>query len=298
MKQAVCILTLFFATSSFGQEQAPTIQDPAQLVGKQVNVQRMPLCQPGTYTVDRAHAGKQATVVSLKPNKMMPPLSKGAMSRLTPEMRAVIEDQQKAATLLLQFEDGTKLDTCAPIGPKKLSNYLELVPGQTLAPVPQLNPNPAASPSVTATRSDGGNWRIVETKDPLTDARTVEFINRPSESSGRAIRMICDGKGHFRNLLFDSDQVLGRPDSGDDMTVYVRFDDGKIEMKFWSPSTDFRTLYAKSTVWGSYKGILKELLQARRVRVRYAVFGGTWTTDDYDVSGIDTQKLREYCGLP
>ena len=39
----------------------------------------------------------------------------------------MLDDQQKAAMLLLQFEDGTKLDTCTPIGPQGLSVYLELV---------------------------------------------------------------------------------------------------------------------------------------------------------------------------
>jgi hypothetical protein len=40
----------------------------------------------------------------------------------------LLDDQQKAATLLLQFEDGTKLETCTPIGPQGLAYYLELVP--------------------------------------------------------------------------------------------------------------------------------------------------------------------------
>lgn len=134
MKNIKLILLLALPSISVGQDQ-PTIQDPAQLVGKQVNVQRMPLCQPGTYTADLAHAGKLATVVSVKPNNMMPPLSPKVISRLPPETRAMIEDQQKAATLLLQFEDGTKLDSCAPVGPKALANYLELAPGQSLTPV-------------------------------------------------------------------------------------------------------------------------------------------------------------------
>jgi hypothetical protein len=74
-----------------GQDQ-PTIQDPAQLIGKEVNVQRMPLCQPGTYTADLAHAGKRATVISVKPNNMMPSLSSKVMSGLPPETRTMIED--------------------------------------------------------------------------------------------------------------------------------------------------------------------------------------------------------------
>jgi hypothetical protein len=138
-----------FSMSGSGQEQSLSLQDPAQLVGKQVNVQRLPLCQPGTYTVDLSHAGKQATVVSVKSNNRIPALPPRAVSRLAPEMRAMIEDQQKAATLLLQFEDGTKLDSCAPLGPQMLVSYLELVPGQTLVPVSHPAPTIAAASTAT-----------------------------------------------------------------------------------------------------------------------------------------------------
>jgi len=138
--------------SGSGQERSFALQDPAQLVGKQVNVQRMPLCQPGTYTADLSHAGKQATVLSAKPNNMIPALPPRALSRLTPEMRALVEDQQKAATLLLQFGDGTKLDSCAPLGPKMLAGYLEIVPGQTLVPVSHPVPTTAASSAVTTSQ--------------------------------------------------------------------------------------------------------------------------------------------------
>jgi hypothetical protein len=64
-------------------------------------------------------------------------------------------DQQKAALLVLQFEDGAKLDTCAPIGPKKLSEYLEIVPGQTLEPVPQTKTgaSSAATPTPPSTQT-------------------------------------------------------------------------------------------------------------------------------------------------
>ena len=108
MKQLLAALLLVLAVSSFGKEKL-FIKDPAKLVGKKVNVHRIPLCQPGTDTADLAHAGKQATVVSVKPNKT-PAMSPAFTSRLTPDARALLDDQQKAATLLLQFEDGTKLD--------------------------------------------------------------------------------------------------------------------------------------------------------------------------------------------
>ena len=126
MKQLIPILLLLLVASSFGKNP-PAIKDPMKLVGKKVNVHNIPLCQPGTNKADLAHAGKQATVVSAKPNTM-PAMSPALTSRLPPDIRAMLDDQQKAATLLFQFADGAKLDTCTPIGPQGLAFYLELVP--------------------------------------------------------------------------------------------------------------------------------------------------------------------------
>jgi len=125
MKQVFAAILLLLAVSSFGKNP-PAIKDPMKLVGKKVKVDSIPLCQPGTNKADLAHAGKQAIVISAKPNTT-PAMSPAFTSRLTPEARALLDDQQKAATLLLQFEDGTKLDTCTPIGPQELAFYLEVV---------------------------------------------------------------------------------------------------------------------------------------------------------------------------
>jgi hypothetical protein len=43
------IVLLMVAMVAFGQEQQPPIQDLTFLIGKQVTVQRVPLCRPGTY---------------------------------------------------------------------------------------------------------------------------------------------------------------------------------------------------------------------------------------------------------
>jgi hypothetical protein len=115
------ITLLLFTVAGFGQEQQQqSIRDLNLLVGKDVTVQRMPLCQPGTYTVILAYAGKQAKVISLKPSKIAP-VSPKIMDRLTPDARAMIEDARKAATILVRFDDGTRLDSCGPIGPGRLS---------------------------------------------------------------------------------------------------------------------------------------------------------------------------------
>ena len=146
---ALAVFGILFSTiAAVAQDQPPTIQDPAQLVGKRVNVQRLPLCQPGTYKVDRSHAGEEATVLSAKPSKS-PRLTQAMMDRLSPGLRVMMLDKQKAALVLFEFKDGTKLDTCAPFGPNKLMEQLEILPGQTLEPIAQ----PVASPAVTSPAS-------------------------------------------------------------------------------------------------------------------------------------------------
>jgi hypothetical protein len=76
----------------------------------------------------------EATVLSAKPSTI-PALSKAVLDKMTPAMRDMMLDQQKAALLLVRFDDGAERDTCAAIGPKKLAEYVELAPGQTLESV-------------------------------------------------------------------------------------------------------------------------------------------------------------------
>lgn len=140
------LVTMLVAFAACGQEQQQPIQNLNLLVGRQVVVQRMPLCQAGTYTVVLSYAGKQAMVISIKPSKITS-LSQGVIASMPPQARAMVEDAQKAATILLRFEDGTQLDTCAPIGPSKVFDYFELAPGQTLQAVAQ---DPVAPPIVGA----------------------------------------------------------------------------------------------------------------------------------------------------
>jgi hypothetical protein len=164
------ILLPLTAVVSFGQEQQQPIQDLNQLIGKQVKVQRMPLCQPGTFTHVLDYAGKQATVISLKPSSLIPPISKKTMDMMKPEARAIIEDARKASTILLQFEDGTRLDSCAPIGPSRVSNYVDLAPGQTLQPITQASA-PATSSPETPTPATSASAKSVpmQSRDVLSD---------------------------------------------------------------------------------------------------------------------------------
>ena len=138
MTKAVAAQILFVATG-FGQT---TIQDLGSLVGKHVVVQRTGLCQPGTFNAVLTYAGKTATVLAVTPKKM-PQIPPSAMSRIPQgQMRELLEG--KGAIFLLKFEDGTELDSCAAITPSTMSDFVALVPGQTLesAPKPTV-PNPS-----------------------------------------------------------------------------------------------------------------------------------------------------------
>jgi hypothetical protein len=102
------------SANSLGQDSGPVIENPAQSVGKEIKFNRLPLCEPGKYKGDLAHAGMEATVVSAKPSNI-PAIPKVALDGMSPAGRDLILDQQKAALLLLRFDDGITLDTCAAI---------------------------------------------------------------------------------------------------------------------------------------------------------------------------------------
>ena len=174
MKQMVVLL---MAITGFGQEQQKPIQDLNLLIGKRVTAQRVPLCQPGTYTHVLTYAGKQAIVVSLKPLHL-DAMSQNVMDRLPPETRATIEDYRKAATLLVQFDDGTQLDTCTQIPPSKLADYFELAPGETLpnvqhSPTPPRTYAPVASIAVTPPAAS-----------PVTSAAQADVLSTLPQSAG------------------------------------------------------------------------------------------------------------------
>jgi hypothetical protein len=161
---SIVIIGVAVTSTAFGQQ----VQDVNQLVGKKVIIQRMPLCEPGTYNTVLAYAGKQGTVLSAKPSNMIH-LSESVMSRMKPEARAMMEDQQKAATLLVQFDDGKKLDTCAAIGPARISSYFELVEGETLGAAPPQHTTAVSLQTVDLLSDD-------EVKSALTGTGKNHFV--------------------------------------------------------------------------------------------------------------------------
>lgn len=107
---------------------APLPENLSLLLGKKVLVGQMRLCVPNTYNVKQAYRGQPARVVGFRRWKMNVPTE-----GLTPAMRTSVENMNNGRILLLQFEDGTKLDTCVPETAKELSSRIGLAPGQTIA---------------------------------------------------------------------------------------------------------------------------------------------------------------------
>ena len=177
---ATAALTLAFLPQvCLGQQQSASqpIQDSSLLVGKHVIVQRTPLCRPNTYTIVLAYAGKSATVISLKPSNV-PRMSEATMSNLGPAARALIEDAQRAATFLVEFEDGARLETCGPVGPNELSSYFELAPGESITPSTQ--------GSIDANEASIQNGPA---------APSVDSINSAAMLPDEQVRSAINGKG-------------------------------------------------------------------------------------------------------
>lgn len=239
---------------------AQEIQDPSRLIGKKVVAQRMPLCDPGTFTSVLAYAGKSGVVVSVKPSKTYN-LSPAMLARMAPETRAMMEDQQKAATVLVQFEDGKKLDTCAAIGPRRLAEYFELAEGETAAaatpavPAPQPSAPPAPAASTTA------NTRTATVAKTSADAPAVDMLSDAEVQSALA----GGGKDHYVQIndagLMAAQGALGTlphitlfmPEA----MIAIRKEQARKQYLSYDPSDDDRrrmlTVFAQGYVGKTYQ---------------------------------------------
>ena len=190
MKQLAALFSLITALSLTAAAQNELkVDDPSQLAGKKLNVLRAMLCQPNTFTANLNYSGKVATVVSVKPGKGVS-IPARTLNRMPPESRALFEDQMKAATLLLQFEDGTKLDTCAPIGPKKIAEYFELAPGETLGTAaPPKSDAPSAGLALASTGSSPASAGQAASSTPAGPQECPVVMTKvsSSESFGHAL---------------------------------------------------------------------------------------------------------------
>jgi hypothetical protein len=149
----------------------------------------MPLCEPKTYTVNLNHSGKVATVLSIKKSDAAQ-LSPSIMNQMPPAARAQMEDIYKGGAVLFQFEDGTKLDTCAVIGFRKLSDNLDLVPGQAIASAPA-----SSKPDVSGTGS---------APSATASAPTAASVASAPQECPVVVTKISSGSGGFGHGLAEA----------------------------------------------------------------------------------------------
>lgn len=210
------IIAILLVTPCFAQSQ-PEIQDLKDLVGKKVVAQRIPLCEPGTFKAVLDYAGMQAKVISLKPSNLVQ-VSQAALDRMPPATRAMVEDEQKASTILVQFDDGKQLDTCGPVSRKRLASYLEVVPGENPRPVAakpkylvsgQLQPTPVGHTPASSIPAASAPTSKIDTPQPSTVSQPapagvvpwgppkLKLLN--SDEVNAALNGA--GKNHYVNIL-------------------------------------------------------------------------------------------------
>jgi hypothetical protein len=190
MSQKTFPVMLFAASVlTLGQVQQQPVPDLNLLVGKQVIVQRVPLCQPGTYAAVLTYAGKTVKVISIK-TQAVSPMAKNAVDRMPPQARATIEDALKAATILVEAEDGTRLDTCAAVLPSLLPNYFELAPGEILAP-------PAQRPTESSTDATARNSPVSQSsaRTRPSDLLSPDEVNQALSGNGRNHWVLVEDMG-------------------------------------------------------------------------------------------------------
>jgi hypothetical protein len=110
----------------------PIPEDLSLLVGKRLVVGRLPLCTPKTYIVNLTYAGKTAKVVSFARNSSLDAV-KPNLRRMPPSAQATMNDLMNGGLILFEFEDGTRLDNCGPIGFSTIAAQIELAPGESIA---------------------------------------------------------------------------------------------------------------------------------------------------------------------
>ena len=200
MRKVLNLVALFaVALSCHAQSQ---VTDLKTLVGRKAIAQRIPFYQPGTYhEISKEYAGQEVTIIAVKPSTTfasMPFLTASAIKSLPPESRAAIENMRNAATLIVQFADGTKADTGpTPVMPSMLPGYLELVqePGaissspSPVAPTPVV-PIPVASAATPA-------QVIPPSPDNLTDDQVAAAIDRATHGKRHAIGLTLNDMQMF-----------------------------------------------------------------------------------------------------
>jgi hypothetical protein len=231
MKRIVTLLLI--VAPCLGQQSQQSIRNLNALVGKRVIVQRATvLCSPGTFNMVQGYVGKEGNVVSVKPSNIQR-LSDAALSRLRPDARAMMEEQYNAATILLQFDDGTKLDTCYAINPGRIAVYLELAPGQVLQPEAQAaSPSAPASPVSVPSYSSASNTEVLP-KNLLPDETVKQAL--AGVGRGRWARLEDMGLGAAQGNQVPS-ITLYMPEA----VLAIQAESAKSQFKKYEPTEDER----------------------------------------------------------
>ena len=151
------------------------------LVGRRVNVGRLLLCVPRSYTPKLSYSGKDATVIAFTKNRQLDSV-KATLAFMPANVRPMMDDLLKGGTLEFQFDDGTKLDSCADLGFAAISAQLEIAAGDTvIVPSDSHAGLSVAQPSA------------VETKSPPLNSPTQCPITITKLSSGNSFsHMLAD----------------------------------------------------------------------------------------------------------
>jgi hypothetical protein len=244
MRPIVALLLTIGTAVCFGEE----IQDVSQLVGKKVIAQRMPLCEPGTFNTVLSYAGKPAVVLSAKASKNYK-FSQSTLARMTPDARAMLEDQQKAATVLVQFEDGKKLDTCAAIGPRRLSEYFELADGESLAPAPGQPSNSAPNAPATGVAKPSADAPAVDmlSEDELKSALAGNGKDRYVQISDAGLMAAQGAFGTLPHITLFMPEAM----------IAIKKEQAKKQFLSYDPSDDDRkrqlTVFAQGYIGKTYQ---------------------------------------------
>lgn len=207
-------IILMVAASCHAQPQIP---DMKGLVGRKAIAQRTPFYQPGTYKeTSNDYAGQTVTIIAVKPSATFASfltLSASVMRALPPESRAAMENLRNAATIIVQFADGTKADTGAtPVMPSMLSSYLELIPEQEPATQATSSPPIISAPSIPVSSGVANSSAVVQSIITPLLSSTSGAAPRPGdltdEQVSAAIYRATHGRRHSIGLTLNDVQMF------------------------------------------------------------------------------------------
>jgi len=145
--------------------------------------------------------------------------------------------------------------------------------------------------------STGGNWKVLESEDPMTAAKrvTFEIVSNNSSKEDRysrsKITLYCEN-GKFKRSEFTPDSRLAPPNrpgfwGQPQMEVMVRVDD-RHDYHGWNWNGRFLAMD---------KGTTRELIGAQIFRIEFGARRGGPEIAEFSPSGLDLSRVSHACGL-